>query len=365
MNTKALLAGILLSTSVSFAGVDSGGGAGIFCPASITNQPSVQLLDLYEGRINYELEIPETNVPYEEQIEQALNKLSFDFSLKADMRKTLVALKANHKFLPVGVGIYVPPDLGEGEAVVMPTGCTLGAIGYYETNGTLKISNDAFSALSETQKAAFWMHEAFYSLDRYYYIKSEKFMSVPNSKATRQFISQLFSQSATQEKLFKMSESGTWRKMTETIMSHGVESISPVPGKESWFSYSGGITPINLLGTGGRIEVQLSADRYLGAPNYAKIVCAELDQNHIDSHLAIKTKFNLAKPVFLDENYLLGYSGEVTQNCKILRVYVEWGNFISGEKLGFKILYNGAEIMSGKTDGRYHLLFYMPIYYQQ
>jgi hypothetical protein len=249
-----LMSVIMLTPGESYSGADgSGGGAGIFCPASVTNQPRVQLLDLYEGRINDGLEIPESDVPYEEQIEAALEKLSFDFSLQIDMKRALGKLKANHKFLPPGVGIHVPSDLGEDEAVVMPTGCVLGAIGYYESNGILKISSDAFKSLSETNKAAFWLHEAFYKLIRdIQAIRSDNGHPKKEitAKSTRLFVAQAIARSPSKD-LFQLSESATWRAVSRAGTRPMAETDwwrgwSPAPGMESLFMHRGDFSPVIL-----------------------------------------------------------------------------------------------------------------------
>ncbi len=89
------------------------------------------MLDIYEERINDDLEIPELQISHPDQIEVALSKLQFDFSLQSDLKKAMAELNTKHKFLPEGVGIHTPPDLGNDEAVLIPSGCSMGAIGFY------------------------------------------------------------------------------------------------------------------------------------------------------------------------------------------------------------------------------------------
>jgi hypothetical protein len=331
MKIKVILTGILLSTSVSFAGVDSGGGAGIFCPASVTNQPRVQLLDIYEGRINEELDIPELILPYEEQIEAAISKLSFDFSLQMDMRRALAELKVNHKFLPLGVGIHTPPDLGEGEAVVIPTGCVLGAIGIYESSGILKISSDAFNSLSETQKAAFWMHEAFYKLVRKYYHKNSS--SEPekqNSKSTRTFVANLLSKSLSKDILLSKSKDGNWRKYgPEPHLSY----LKAVLGKEDKLAHVGNYSPILLQTKLGLFSVTVNESEVAKISVYC-------------------TKFNHSSvlvPIYPDE--LIGsqngntFDGFLPESCEAIVVKID------ASKTGshFTLKYNDEPILEGRA----------------
>lgn len=185
--------------SLSIAGTESsGGGAGIFCPASVPNQPAVQLLDLYEGKVLEGYNIPETDEPHAEQLAKIANLFAFDFSLHQDFRFFLADIISRTRFLPPGVSIHVPSDLGN-DAVPLPTGCTLGAIGFYRKDGTLLISSDAFQSLSETQKAAFFAHEALYKMYRrpaYYY---------PSSAIVRRLVANLFSDLKTEESVRSLS----------------------------------------------------------------------------------------------------------------------------------------------------------------
>ncbi|MES2802075.1 MAG: hypothetical protein V4654_06255 [Bdellovibrionota bacterium] len=345
---KWLLASFVTVISLSaFAGAESSGGAGgIFCPTTVANQPRVQLLDLYEGRINEGLEIPESNVPYEEQITQALNKLSFDFSLQMDMRKTLTDLKANHKFLPAGVGIHTPSDLGTDEAVVMPTDCTMGAIGFYESSGTLKISSDAFNSLSETQKAAFWMHEAFYKLVRFY---KESEAGLVDAKSTRIFVSKLFATNSTLQALVEASAPGNWRNL-KTIKAHSMQnselnSLQASAGKESWLLTGEHMSPLKLPSRnqplklvaeaeGGKIipGVLLGCTRFRSPPTFSK------ESMYFEKNLDGLYQEHDAAVVI----------GKIPADCQALYISVSHGgNEIAETKVRFKLFYGDQEVLWG------------------
>lgn len=70
------------------------------------------------------------------------------------------------RFLPQGVALSTPEDLGTGYGVVVPDGCMIEAAGYYEQDSTLKISTAIYAAFSPTDKAAFILHEALYKIAR-------------------------------------------------------------------------------------------------------------------------------------------------------------------------------------------------------
>lgn len=201
---------VLISGQVFAVGNESGGGGpGIFCPASVSTQPPVQLLDLYEGRhADPALVIPESNSPYEIQIQNVLQRLSFDLVLKNEFQSVLKIIRKSAKFLPSGVGINVPSDIGADAPVLVPTGCSLAAIGYYSADNVLTISSDAFNAMTETHKAAFWAHETIYKIIRDN--RDEHDTRPITSKSTRLFVAYLFSKNPEWQKLYYLSNE-CWR----------------------------------------------------------------------------------------------------------------------------------------------------------
>ena len=55
---------------------------------------------------------------------------------------------------------------GDSYGVVVPNGCELEAVGFYEADGSLKVSQTIYAALSPIDRAAFVLHEAVYRLAR-------------------------------------------------------------------------------------------------------------------------------------------------------------------------------------------------------
>ena len=192
----------------------SGGGTGVFCPIWVWSQPRVQLLDFYQGKET--LTIPESKEPYRDQVAKIAPLLSFDFSLKADFEAALKDVYANMKFMPKGKSIHVPQDLGGAEVIEIPTGCSLGGIGYYQADGKLLVSTDAFRKLSETQKAGFVVHEALYKVYRDHDYSQMGWIHftgrLPDRSAapTRKLVATLFANEKTPELLRKFSWPMTW-----------------------------------------------------------------------------------------------------------------------------------------------------------
>lgn len=225
-----LFASSILSATALADGIgSSGGGAGIFCPAVVVNQPPVQILDTYEGQIMDGFKYTESADPYEHQLQALIkHRLAFDFTIQFEFKENLDSIRANTNFLPAGVGIHVPSDLGN-EMVPVPTGCHLGGIGFYQ-NEKLYVSTDAFSQMSETQKAAFFAHEAFYRLRRL--INPE----TTQSTRARKMVAAVFSDNATAQQLYETSRYLNWSLGTVGPWKKG---WTVAPGAEKYFQYSG------------------------------------------------------------------------------------------------------------------------------
>lgn len=170
------------STAHSAVGTgDIGGGAGVVCRDSNKNVIFAEMLEISEGKVR-KLKIPSRPESVEEQIKAAAGRLEsfalgfFDYYENTvwDIAKELqakLAKKDGVEFLEEDLVIHTPPDLGRRRAIPLKNGCTIEAVGYYEAGGIkvggkLKISKLLYDKLDNTNKAAFWIHEALYSLIR-------------------------------------------------------------------------------------------------------------------------------------------------------------------------------------------------------
>jgi hypothetical protein len=155
----------------SFAGANSsGGGPAMVCPSATDPVASAQMLDLFEGSIRY-------------KTPAVLSGDSVHFE------REIAYLFAHSNFLPPGVGMQVPLDVGSDYAPVIQEGCHLEAVGYYDISGELEISQTVLNKMDNTDQAAFYTHEALYKMDRL-------FGFATNSEETRQFNALLFSANA-------------------------------------------------------------------------------------------------------------------------------------------------------------------------
>lgn len=158
----------LLSLS-SFAGNEGGGGGVVVCRDADGKILNAELLDLFEAPLIHGIPISKNdNISYLEQLE---SRWQFAYAPKYYSHLLIEVTKnimQNMKFLPDGVILEKPLDIGEDIPRVMKQGCQLEGLGFYTDSGNLLVSKSTFEYLSETDKAAFFLHEAIYFLYREY-----------------------------------------------------------------------------------------------------------------------------------------------------------------------------------------------------
>ena len=75
---KTFLTTMLFLSSLSFAsaGVDGGGGKSVVCRDDSGKITSTEVLDIYEGKVQYGLNIQTTNEPIKTQMERAIEAIT-------------------------------------------------------------------------------------------------------------------------------------------------------------------------------------------------------------------------------------------------------------------------------------------------
>jgi hypothetical protein len=163
----SLVIGFVSVGSVYAGTKDGGGGPSVICNGPDGKVQSAQLLDLHEAQVRYGLTVPHSNTPAQVQLKAAFERLvAYNWFIASDVEDALSAVESKIAFLPAGEIMAPGVDLGDGYAAVIPNGCSLAYVGYYESDGTLRISKDIFDLLSETDRAALLMHEALYKVAR-------------------------------------------------------------------------------------------------------------------------------------------------------------------------------------------------------
>lgn len=176
---------VFLNTAHAFGTETSGGGGAAVCRDAQNKIISAQLLDLYEGSVRFGLDLQRAKVAPKDQILDVLSRIQSPL-LKKLITQSIVDIVDNTVFLPNGVGMASLTDLGSDYAVFAPEGCNIEPVGFYESDGTLKVATSIYNALPKTDRAAFFLHEAIYKLARDLAFKR-------NSSESRKSVAALFS----------------------------------------------------------------------------------------------------------------------------------------------------------------------------
>jgi hypothetical protein len=166
-NLMVLTLAFFLHAPYSTAGgMSTGGGSAVICRDQNNKVDKAFLLDLFEGRERFGYTIPNHSSSIDEQLNDALQRISAAPAIFSVLKKVLANTYNNYVFLPAHLALHTSSDLGTEYAVVVLDGCGLEQLGYYESDGKLKVVSSIFHKLSSTDQAAFFMHEALYRLTR-------------------------------------------------------------------------------------------------------------------------------------------------------------------------------------------------------
>jgi|GEM_PF-5050787 len=187
-----------------------GGGSGDVCRDSNHRVISAELLDLSEAPDVHGFEITESTIKYEEQARRILSRLDFIYAGTAVPKMHLQAVLQTMFEVSVSLNpnrvIERPLDLGREKVVLSKPGCKIEGIGYRQHNGTkveLKIAPQVFAALSETHRAAFYVHEAIYS---FYQVNLKRRISLDRGTYdVRKLVAVLFSKNSSLSDLVEAS----------------------------------------------------------------------------------------------------------------------------------------------------------------
>lgn len=142
-------------------GFNGGGGGAAVCRDRNNKIRRAYLIDTYERQV-WDGDIRKSSAPELEQLKAAIARIPDEFqrTVVTDYAATVVRVAT---FLPPNVAIAPTTDLGL--LTLIPEGCSIEPVGVY-TSGGLSISREVYRALSKTDRAAFFLHEAIYKLAR-------------------------------------------------------------------------------------------------------------------------------------------------------------------------------------------------------
>lgn len=175
--TSLMISGV---TPLALAGgVDGGGGKSVVCRDSSGVIQTTEVLDLYEGRVMFGLNIQDSPEPMDVQIKNALSRIPAN-------SRGLIEFYTGHvlktmKLTPLKTRLLPIEDSFE---VVAPQDCAVEQAANYYTDKTILVSGDIWSKLSETGKAALVLHEAVYAANR--------MVGATNSRQSRHIVASIF-----------------------------------------------------------------------------------------------------------------------------------------------------------------------------
>lgn len=213
-------------TSVSFAkipdeldGADSsGGGVAVVCRNTDNTIKSVELLDLYEGRIVYNLKIVKQGNDFQENLDAITLKLDAvfgDLKLKKTPSKNIVKAIKDMNLLQGDVSLAPVNDANI--IVKPPKDCNYEQIAYYKNNSILLIDSNLWNKLDDLNKAALIAHEAVYLYQRE--------LGDKTSQYSRKVVAHLFS-----DYLFESLMAGVPAKANDCL-AHDASNVGNVAFK--------------------------------------------------------------------------------------------------------------------------------------
>lgn len=167
-------------------GVDAGGGGAFVCRNADGSVRDSELLDLWEANVVRKWPISRSNESVDAQIEKALTRLaSIDPTFATYISAEVREIQASYEVLPSNIAVAPPTDALNG---YMKPGCPLEGMMYFDGDlNRMRLSGNIFdNLLSNTDKAASFLHEAIYKHYRDSFMDSD-------SRHSRKLVGCLFS----------------------------------------------------------------------------------------------------------------------------------------------------------------------------
>jgi hypothetical protein len=194
-----ILFALIVTSSLAFAFDSKGGGGGgaIVCRNDKHKIVSAQLYDLYEAPYYFGYQFVSSNQNPRDQLLRVIQKLNFNKHNIPVLMQTIESIIKKIEFLPAGVTLQAPNDMGIEYPIIKPEECEVEGVGFYTSKGQLKVSLSVYQSFSNLDKAACILHEALYLLDRE--VGSPGLN--PNSVLARHLNSALFSENASHDEI--------------------------------------------------------------------------------------------------------------------------------------------------------------------
>ncbi|MGK5084475.1 hypothetical protein WDW37_14365 [Bdellovibrionota bacterium FG-1] len=237
LGIAAVSLGLLMGLNAHAGVGTSGGGAVAVCRDAAGHIQSAELLDLYEGKVRFGMTIDQSATDPNQGFLRAVSRFVDQPYYGALIRESAKDVLERMVFLPPGVGLSPGVDLGNDYGVVIPDGCRLEYVGYYESDGTLKVAQPVYRALSATDRAAFVIHEAVYKIAREY-------LGQTDSSHSRKFTAALFAGNNSEgdlihlaQEVFPIQEGDSLIVLPKNL-SHSIEVIQTPQDSQVLIHYS-------------------------------------------------------------------------------------------------------------------------------
>jgi hypothetical protein len=169
MSSKYILFSLYFVGTMANAvgGVDGGGGKSVVCRDSQGKIISAELLDLYEGRVQYSLAPKVSSDSIERQIDDVVERLSAgrDYNFRTTLMKHTRFVSEAKVILPEGTGL-LPVD--DAYNVIVPKNCQIEQLANFTNQNQILVNGEIYNSLNDTNKAALIVHEALYKIFRIY-----------------------------------------------------------------------------------------------------------------------------------------------------------------------------------------------------
>lgn len=141
-----------------------GGGNAVVCRNEKNEVISARFYDLFEGQFRRGFSYPNATTTHD-SLMVAMSSYS-RIEVRERTKEEINRIVANIKTISGKYMLEPSKDFGSQRAVVVPMGCHLEGVGYYEADGTLMVSGDVYRAFASVDRAAFLLHEAIYKMAR-------------------------------------------------------------------------------------------------------------------------------------------------------------------------------------------------------
>lgn len=172
--------------SLAMHGKDGGnGGVSVVCRNSDGKITSAETLDLFEGKNQFNLTYPGVSTNHNDLIKFAKLKMIDNPIFLKQFNEILSDVLTKLVFLPNGIGLKATED---DFPIITKKGCKAEQLANYEDKEEkIYIDEEIYAKLSEYDKAAFFIHETIFKMDR---INHNQVKSINSRKLTANLLAQ-------------------------------------------------------------------------------------------------------------------------------------------------------------------------------